>query len=295
MKIVIFGASGFLGKALATHYLEKGNDVYLISRNDPKIERARFYPWDGKTLGNWASSLEEADIVINMAGKSVNCRYTKQNKELIYSSRLDTTTIIGMAIEKCKHPPKFWINSSSATIYRHATDRPQDEPTGEIGADFSCDVCKRWEQTFFKATTPSTIKYALRIALVLDNHGGVLPVLNKLVKVGLGGSQGSGTQKVSWIHIEDFLRAIAFITNQKLPEGIYNICAPNPTDNKTMMRHLRQKYNALIGLPTKNWMLKVGSLLLQTETELVLKSRWVVPTKLLQAGFVFQRKMIDEV
>ncbi len=295
MKIVIFGASGFLGKALAVHYLENGNNVYLISRNDPKVERAQFYPWDGKTLGTWVLCLEEADIVINMAGKSVNCRYTKQNKELIYSSRLDTTTIIGIAIEKCKHPPKFWINSSSTTIYRHATDKPQDEPTGEIGTDFSCDVCKKWERAFFQTTTPSTIKYALRIALVLDSHGGVLPVLTKLVKAGLGGAQGSGTQKVSWIHIEDFLRSIEFITIQKLPEGIYNICAPNPTDNETMMRHLRKKHDAFIDLPTKKWMLKVGSLLLQTKAELVLKSRWVIPTKLLQAGFVFQRKMIDEV
>lgn len=295
MKIVIFGASGFLGKALAIYYLENGNDVYLVSRNDPKVNGAQFYSWDGKTLGTWASCLEKADILINMSGKSVNCRYTKQNKELIYTSRLNTTQIIGLAIQQCEYPPKFWINSSSATIYRHATDRPQDEPTGEIGTDFSCDVCKKWEQALFQANTSSTIKYALRVALVLDHSGGVLPVLTRLAKAGLGGAQGSGKQKVSWIHIEDFLRSIEFITTHKLPEGIYNVCAPNPTDNETMMRHIRRKYKTIIGLPTKKWMLTIGAFFLQTETELILKSRWVVPTKLLQAGFVFQRETIDDV
>lgn len=294
MKIVIVGASGFLGKALAQYYIGKGTEVHLISRGHMAVEGAQFHPWDGKTLGAWTSCLENADAVINMAGKSVDCRYTEKNKALIYSSRIDTTTILGMAIQGCHQAPKLWLNSSSATIYRHADDRPQDEPEGELGDDFSPDVCKRWEQALFGSVTPKTLKYALRASLVLGSDGGVLPVLKKLTRLGLGGRQGSGLQKVSWIHVCDFVRALDFIITQKVPEGIYNVCAPHPTDNQTMMKVLRKVCGMPFGLPATKTMLELGALVLRTETELVLKSRWVFPTKLLKAGFEFKYGTIEE-
>lgn len=294
MKIVIVGASGFLGKALAKYYREKGAEVHLVSRSFVEIEGAQFHKWDGKTLGSWVACLEGADAVINMAGKSVDCRYTEKNKALIYSSRIDATTILGMAIQECKHAPKLWLNSSSATIYRHAEDRPQDEPEGELGNDFSPDVCKRWEQALFESVTPRTLKYALRASLVLGKEGGVLPVLERLTKLGLGGKQGSGLQKVSWIHIDDFVRAVDFIVCQKIPEGIYNVCAPHPTNNQTMMRILRKVCGMPIGLPATRSMLELGAFFLNTETELVLKSRWVLPTKLLKAGFEFRYDTLEK-
>lgn len=296
MKIVLFGANGFLGKALAKHFINSGAEVHIVARKKfDHIKNAQIWLWDGQNLSEWTNSLEHADVVINMAGKSVDCRYTAKNKNEIYDSRIKSTQIIGEAIAACPYPPKMWLNSSSATIYRYALDKPQDEPNGELGDDFSPDVCKKWEATLFRASTPKTIKYALRTSIVLGNDGGALPMLEKITKIGLGGKQGNGKQMVSWIHIDDFVNAVQYIITQKLPEGYYNVCSPNPVTNQIFMKTIRKKCKISFGIGTPKWLLEVGAFIIGTETELLLKSRWVLPYKLLNGGFVFQKGNINDI
>jgi len=254
--------------------------------------------WDGRETGDWTKELEGADAVINLAGRNVNCRYTEANRREILESRIRTTQLIGQAIAQATHPPALWINASTATIYRHALDRPMDEATGELGGAeddapstwrFSIDVATGWERAFFEASTPRTRKIAIRSAMTMSpDKGGVFDVLLRLVRVGLGGSAGSGRQFVSWIHDIDFVRAIEFLIEHKEWQGAVNLAAPNPLPNRDFMRDLRKAWGASIGLPAARWMLEAGALFLRTETELILKSRRVVPGRLLSAGFGFQ-------
>jgi len=244
--------------------------------------------WDGEHLGAWAGELDGAVAVVNMAGRSVDCRYTERNKAEIYDSRLRSTRVIGEAIARCANPPKVWLNSSSATIYRHALDREMDEATGEIGTGFSVDVCRRWEQTLADAATPHTRKAALRSAIVFGKGSEALRALRRIVKLGLGGTLGSGAQFVSWIHAADFARAVHWLIEHEDLEGAFNLAAPNPVTNREFMSTLREVYAQSIGLPATKWMLEVGAFFLRTETELVLKSRRVVPTRLLESGFRFE-------
>lgn len=299
-KIVIAGGSGFIGEELI-RYFGMENDLVVLTRKlsesvnnrntythlkDNDLARTKYVKWDGESLGIWCAELDTADIVINLAGKSVNCRYTEKNKREIINSRVNSTKIIGKAIQQLSNPPKLWINSSSATIYRHATDKPQDEFTGEIKNDFSVEVCKQWEKAFVEMETPGTRKIALRMAITLGAGGVMLPYYN-LLKFGLGGKQGNGKQMYSWIHIEDTCRIIDWLFEHKELEGIFNCSSPNPVTNKVFMNTLRNLTNTSFGLPAYKWMLKLGALIIGTETELVLKSRWVIPAKLLEAGFVF--------
>ncbi len=254
--------------------------------------------WDGKTLGDWTSSLEHADVVINLAGRSVNCRYTPGNRRAIKDSRIQPTLLLGQAMTGLVHPPRLWMNASTATIYRHALDRPMDERTGEIGGNehdtpstwrFSIDVATGWEEAFFRAVTSQTRKIALRSAMVMTpDRGGVFGELLQLVRLGLGGTAGSGQQFVSWVHGQDFLRSIEFLIAHEEFEGPVNIAAPNPLPNREFMGALRRAWGTPIGLPAPRWMLELGALFLRTETELILKSRRVVPGRLLQVGFGFQ-------
>jgi uncharacterized protein len=306
-KIVIAGGTGFIGQEL-TNYFGRDNKIIVLTRklsneknnrneydtlSKAVLDNTDFVQWDGKTTNGWWQQLEGADVIINLAGKSVNCRYTKKNKEAILNSRIDAVQAIGEAIKKCTTPPTLWINASSATIYRSATDRPQDEMTGEIKDDFSVQVCKQWEQTFFDQHTPDTRKIALRMAITLGSGGVMIPYFN-LLKFGLGGSQGNGRQQFSWIHIEDTCRIIEWITERKELAGVFNCCAPNPVTNKELMQTLRSATKTRFGLPAYTWMLKLGAAIIGTETELVLKSRWVIPTKLLQAGFQFNFPFLND-
>jgi len=289
-KIVITGGSGYIGVVLAHFFRKQNNEVHIISRNKPKNlpEGVLFSSWDSKTLGEWANAFENATAVINMAGKSVNCRYNEANKAEIFASRLDSTKIIAQAISKCTHPPAVWLNSSTGTIYRHAEDRPMDELTGEIGVGFSVEVAKSWEKTFFEASLPSSVRrVALRMSIVFGDSGGAFPYYARLAKFGLGGKMGSGTQKISWIEDQDLCRALDFLIERSELEGCFNLAAPEAIDNKDFMRLLRKAYKIPFGLPTTRWMLKLGAWLLGTETELILKSRWVYPKRLLDAGFIF--------
>lgn len=287
-QIVIFGANGFLGRYLARHYERQGREVVrVVRRKGEACGDGMVLEWDGATPGPWALALEGADRVINLAGGSVNCRYDEGNRRRILESRIAATRIIGEAIAGCRVPPKLWMNASTATWYRHAEDRPQDEWTGEPGEEFSCEVARAWEETFFAARVPGmTRKVALRIGMVLAHEENtVFDVLRHLTRRALGGTMGKGTQRVSWIHMDDLLGAVDFIAADPLLDGVFNVTAPEFPTNRELMRSFREQQGIPCGLPAARWMLELGARVMKTETELVLKSRWADPRRLREAGF----------
>ncbi|RPD39267.1 TIGR01777 family oxidoreductase [Chitinophaga barathri] len=296
-KIVLAGGSGFLGAGLAD-YFGHSNEIIILTRNPGGLNGAAhpdavYVQWDGRSTGPWTAFLEGADLLVNLSGKSVNCRYTEANKAEIFASRTESTHALGEAIKGLKQPPALWINAGSATIYRHAEDRPMDEFDGEIENDFSVQVCKKWEQAFNKINLPHTRKVILRIAVTLGKGGVMNPYLN-LVKFGLGGHQGNGKQKYSWVHIMDVARMMEWLYHHPECEGTYNCSAPNPVDNHEFMATLRKTAGHRFGLPAPAWMLAVGAAMIGTETELLLKSRWVLPTRITRAGFAFKYPHLQE-
>jgi uncharacterized protein (TIGR01777 family) len=292
--IVIAGGTGFLGTCLANYYADMDVRVYILTRGSARSKgNITYVTWDGKTAGPWIKTLEGADALINLNGKSVDCRYNEKNKAAIYSTRLDATRALGNAVENSKTPPKVWINSSSATIYRHSLDKEMDELTGEIGTGFSVDVCQKWESTFNSFETRHTRKVIIRTAIVLGKNGGALKPLKVLAKLGLGGHQGPGNQYFSWIHEDDFIRIIDFIITQPALSGVYNLASPHPISNHNIMKTLRSAIGVSIGIPMPSLLLKAGALLIGTEPELILKSRRVVPARLLEAGYDFKFKNIE--
>jgi len=283
--IIIAGGSGFLGKVLEDYFTQKGYKVIILTRQ-PKKENDIY--WNGNDLGKWAITLENSDVLINLTGKSVDCRYNKKNKKLIYNSRINSTNILGLAINLCEHPPKLWINASTATIYRDSYDKEMSEDNGEIGNDFSMNIAKSWENSFYSNTNPKTRKISLRTAIVLGKNGGAFKPLKTLTKFGLGGKQGHGKQKVSWIHELDFARAVEFLIENENLKGNFNVCVPKPTNNKTLMKSLRKSLGIPFGIPQPEVLLKLGAKIIGTETELILKSRNVIPERLLNEGFKFK-------
>jgi uncharacterized protein (TIGR01777 family) len=285
-KVVLAGGTGFIGEYFNKKFKELGYEVYIISRQKQHIS------WEDQ-LGI-VEALEDTELLINLAGKSVNCRYNEANKNEIINSRVWTTTILGESIQACNNPPKIWMNSSTATIYRHAEDRPMTEENGEIGSGFSVNVATNWEKTFFSFDLPKTRQIALRIAIVLGKDGGVMTPFRNLVKFGLGGIQGTGNQKFSWIHVEDLFQIVLFLKDKEELSGVFNCSSPQPVSNRELMKELRKTMNAPFGLPSPKWMLEIGSLLIKTETELVLKSRWVLPERLEREGYTFTFKSLDK-
>lgn len=287
-KIVLAGGNGYLGTVLARHYAPIADEVILLSRQPgPDNGNIRTIVWDGAHLGDWVNEIEHADLLVNLCGKNVNCRYTKRNMRAIIRSRVVPTALLGKAIQTITHPPKLWINIVSATIYRHAEDHRQDEATGEIGTGFSVNVCTRWEKAFFETSTPRTRKVALRMGIVFGNADGVFPRLLNLVKWGLGGPQGNGRQFVSWIHERDAARVTEWLTDHPEETGVINCTAPCAIRNSEQMRLIRKNWGRGWGLPAPAWLLSIGAFLIGTETELILKSRWVYPRRLIDAGFEF--------
>jgi uncharacterized protein (TIGR01777 family) len=294
---VIAGGSGQIGTILARHFFAQGHSVTVLARH---LQTApwRTAVWNGVGLGGWTVEIDGADVVINLAGRSVNCRYTEKNRRMIRDSRVYATQAIGLAIEQAEAPPRVWLNASTATIYRHALDRPMDEASGEVGggepgADqswrFSVEVAKAWEEALGAARTPATRKVALRAAMVMSpDRGGIFDTLLRLTRLGLGGAAASGRQYVSWIHHADFVRAVELLIARDDLDGAVNVCAPEPLPNRDFMRQLREAAGAPFGLPAARWMLEIGAWAMRTETELLLKSRRVFPQRLLDAGFAFQ-------
>lgn len=300
MKIVIPGGSGQVGTILAKHFRRRGDEVVVLSRRAGAAGTPwRTIVWDAVSLGPWTSELDGADVVINLAGRSVNCRYNAANRREIMDSRVDSTRAVGNAIARAKRPPGLWLQAGTATIYAHRFDAPNDEATGIIGGGpaerdapdtwkFSIDVAQAWERELDAAKTPNTRRVAMRSAMVMSpDKGGIFDTLATLTRRGLGGSAAGGRQYVSWIHEADFVRAIEFLIERGQLTGPINICSPNPLPYAEFMRALRRAMGVRIALPATRLMLEIGAFLMRTETELVLKSRRVVPARLLEAGFEF--------
>lgn len=293
-KVVLVGGNGYLGVILSNYYQHLADEVVILSRKPAVAQgRIRTEVWDGKSEGSWCSALEGADLLINLCGKNVNCRYTSANKRAIIDSRILPTRLLAKVIDRLQVPPRVWIQVTSATIYRHAEDRVQDEVNGENGYGFSIDVCEQWEASFFETKHEGTRKIALRMGIVLGRNGGAFPALLNLVKCGLGGHQGSGEQYISWIHEHDVARCTDWLAGEETITGVVNCVAPNAVKNKAAMRMIREAYGIPFGLPSPQWLLEIGALFIGTETELILKSRWVAPKRLLDYGFHFQFAEMD--
>lgn len=297
MKIVIPGGSGQVGTLLARAFGADGHEVVVLSRK-PAPASWRTVQWDAETVGDWSAEIDGADVVINLAGRNVNCRYSARNRRLIKESRIKSTCAVGQAIANAVRPPRVWLQASTATIYAHRYDAANDEATGILGGAedgapdtwrFSIDVARSWEQAANEAVVPHTRKVLLRSAMTMSpDRGGVFDVLLGLVRRGLGGASGDGRQYVSWLHDQDFIRSIYWLIDHTELEGPVNLAAPNPVPNAEFMRTLRTAWGIGFGLPAAKWMLEVGAFFLRTETELILKSRRVVPGRMLQSGFAFQ-------
>ncbi|ASS49180.1 MAG: TIGR01777 family protein [Candidatus Fluviicola riflensis] len=291
--IIITAANGFIGQSLVQHLKDNYRIVALVRTSLPSTPDVTYYVWDGRTAGEWKHELEGAFAVINLAGKSVNCRYNDINKAAIYSSRLESTHVIGKAIEACIVKPKVWMNAASATIYAHSLDRPNTEANGVIGTGFSVDVCQQWEAAFNAYNHFGVRQIALRTAIVLGKKGGVMTPFKRLAYLGMGGKMGPGNQQFSWIHELDVCRAIEHLLLNEASSGAYNIASPNPVRNIVFAATLRKKLRVPFGIPQPKWLLEFGARLIKTETELILKSRYVIPERLLQEGFVFQFPEIE--
>jgi uncharacterized protein (TIGR01777 family) len=302
LRIVIPGGSGQMGNVLARFLQSQGHHVTVLTRG-PFTAPWQTVHWDGVSIGPWTEHLEGADACINLAGRSVNCRYHSANRRSIYDSRIDTTRLLNQVIANLADPPRVWLNASTATIYRHALDRPMDEITGQLGGhelisparhapdtwNFSIRVAKDWESAFFETPTPRTRKVALRSAILFSPQpGNAFVIFSNLIRAGLGGFQGSGRQFVSWVHELDFVRAVEFLLARDDLDGPINIASPHPLPNREFMAALRDAWDVPNGLPIPTSLLALGAFFLRTETELVLKSRRVIPTRLLNAGFQFE-------
>jgi uncharacterized protein (TIGR01777 family) len=297
MKIVIPGGSGQVGTVLARAFHGSGDEVVVLSRR-PEAQPWRVVAWDGVSPGAWQREIEGCDALINLAGRSVNCRYTPQHRKEILESRVLSTRVIGQAIAGAARPPRVWLQASTATIYAHRYDAPNDERSGILGGDepdapdtwrFSIDVARAWERAFDEAVCRHTRKVALRSAMTMSpDRGGVFDTLLGLARHGLGGKAGDGRQFISWIHDADFVAAVRWLIDRQDIEGVLNLASPNPLPNAEFMQELRASCGIRFGLPSTTWMLEVGAFFMRTETELILKSRRVIPARLLEHGFVFR-------
>jgi uncharacterized protein (TIGR01777 family) len=296
MRIVIPGGSGQVGTVLARAFHRDGHEVVVLSRR-PISAPWRMAPWDGVHRGDWERELDGSDVVITLAGRSVNCRYHASNRQQMVNSRVQSTRVVGEAIAAAARPPRVWLQASTATIYAHRYDAPNDERSGIIGGHestapstwrFSIEVARAWERTFAEASTPRTRKVAMRSAMTMSpDRGGVFDTLVRLARRGLGGTAGDGRQYVSWIHEADFIAAVRWLIAREDLDGIVNIAAPHPLPNAEFMRVLRERCGIRYGLPASKWMLEIGAFCMRTETELILKSRRVIPMRLLEGGFTF--------
>jgi uncharacterized protein len=256
-RVIVAGGSGFIGSQLTEHFVSRNNDVVILTRSPgPAAESIRQVRWDGRTLGDWVSELDDARALVNLTGRSVNCRYNERNRREILDSRVDSTRVLGEAIARCNTPPPVWLNASTATIYKHTFDQPNDEATGIIGATleakdaFSIEVARAWEEALDQAQTPATRKVAMRTAIVFaPEEGGIFRVLRTLTRFGLGGPIAGGKQYVSWIHGDDFCRAVEWLIDRDDFSGPVNLASPNPVTQRELMRIIRRELGVPFGLP----------------------------------------------
>ena len=281
--MVIAGGTGFLGNLLSTYFKSEYN-IYILTRNQLTKNHVK---WDAKTSGNWINVMEDIDVLINLTGKSVDCRYNEKNKRIVHNSRVHSTRILNEVCSKLKNPPEVWINSSSATIYNESFNEKRTEKYKVEPKNFSQNVCIQWEKEFHKVQIPNTRKVVIRTSIVFGKNGGAYIPLKRLVRSGIGGKQGSGKQMISWMHEFDFCRAIKFIIENNIKNEV-NLCSPNPIKNEDFMRSLRESLDVVGYLNSPKWMLEFGASIIKTETEMVLKSRFVYPEKLLENGFQFE-------
>ncbi|WP_353126554.1 TIGR01777 family oxidoreductase [Parapedobacter pyrenivorans] len=286
-KIVIAGGRGSLGSLIVARYLNTETEIVILTRK-ARLGHAnvRYVVWDATTLGRWAKELEGATAVINLVGKSVNCRYTAKNKAEIIRSRVDSTAIIGAAIQRADAPPKVWINAGSAAIFGDAGDEVKMEGS-LMGNGFSPEVCRRWEAAFHQYDTPDTRKIFLRIGIVIQSEGGILKPFFNLARFGLGGKIGSGEQYLSWIHETDFANLVDWVIGHEGIQGTIHATSPHPVKNKDFMQAIRQAVGIRLGLPNYTWSTKFGAWLIGTEAELLLSGRRVVSKTLAEEGFQF--------
>ncbi|NAZ81602.1 DUF1731 domain-containing protein [Kineococcus sp. R8] len=309
MEIVVPGGTGQVGGLLRRALVRRGHAVTVLSRRPQQLEAGvRHVLWDGRTLGPWAAELDGADAVVNLAGRTVSCRYTDANLRQMMDSRVDSTRVVGAAIAAARRPPRVWLQMSTATIYADARsrgdDRGHDEDTGVLGGEepdvplsweYSVRIARRWEQAQADAATPATRRVALRTAMVMQpDRGGIFDVLSRMVRAGLGGPVAGGRQHVSWIHDDDVVRAVELLLAREDLDGPVNLAAPGPVPQAELMRSLRRAWGVRAGLPATRLMAEVGAFALRTDTELLLKSRRVVPGRLLGAGFTFEHPEWDE-
>lgn len=299
MKIILAGGTGQVGRVLVRAWTQAGHECVVLTRNPsaPAKQPARTVAWDGRTLGPWTTELEGTDVVVNLAGRSVNCRYTEANLQLMMRSRVESTRVIGQAISRARKPPRLWLQAGTATIYAHRYDAPNDEATGIIGGSEphvpvlwkrSVDIALAWEAELAAAPTPQTRKVSLRSAMIMSpDHGGVFSAFATLCSLGMG-AQGNGTQFVSWIHEHDFTAALDFIMRNESLSGAVNVCASHPLTNRAFVAALHHALGRRLSVTAPSWLLEIGAFFHRTETELLLKSRRVVPGRLLDAGFHFQ-------
>lgn len=303
MKVILPGGSGQVGTILARSFHSRNHEVVVLGRN-PRPAPWRVVAWDPANLGDWTREFDGSDVVINLAGRSVNCRYGDANRRLIMDSRVVSTRRIGGAIASAARPPRLWLQSSTATIYAHRYDAPNDEKSGILGGGepdapdtwrFSIDVARSWERAADESAPSGTRLVKMRSAMIMSpDTGGVFDTLLGLVRKGLGGASGNGRQFVSWIHEHDFVRAVDWLIEHGDVEGAVNLAAPNPLPNAEFMRALREAWGTRVGLPAARWMLEIGAVFLRTETELILKSRRVVPGTLIEKGFEFEYRTWPE-
>lgn len=307
MRLVVAGASGFMGRAIRASYAAEGAEVRTIGRG------AADAGWDDPAA--LLRVVDGADLLVNLAGKSVDCRYGPANRAEILRSRVATTSALGQAVAGAANPPPVWMNASTATIYRHAEDRPMTESTGELGEGFSVGVARAWEDAFFAPDLPHTRRVALRTAIVLGDGSALIPLL-RLARLGAGGAHldgrwpstaprrragtyhafraRGGRQHFSWVHLDDVVGSVRFLADRADIDGVVNVTSPNPSDDVTLMRTLRRVLGVPFGIPLPRWALELGSAVIRTETELVLKSRWVLPERLLAAGYRFHYPELEQ-
>jgi uncharacterized protein (TIGR01777 family) len=293
-RVVLAGGNGFLGRALSQELLRLGYEPVVLTRapsTDPGS--VQHLSWDGKSLGESAQSLDGARAVVNLVGKSVDCRPTEKNRREIVASRVDSVNVIARAISQCDDPPKAWVQASSLAIYGDAGDRICDEDA-PLGDGFGADVCKRWEAAFGAARMPGTRKVVLRIGAVLAPEGVAMRKLLVLTKCFLGGTVGSGRQWISWLHLSDMTRMFLWAIERDEIEGVFHATSPNAVTNRELMRELRRALRRPWSPPTPAWAVRIGAKLIGTDAEIPLTGRRCLPKRFLEAGFEFEHPDLDE-